>query len=155
MPFAGRPMATFFYPSSQVPPGGSTVYMRASSGRGAREQHDLLEVCVMTLQIGSTAPDFEADTTEGHIKFHEWLAGSWGVLFSHPKDFTPVCATELGTVARIKPEFDKRGVKVIALSVDPVDSHKRWIGDIEDTQKITMNFPIIGDTDSKVSNLYG
>jgi thioredoxin-dependent peroxiredoxin len=109
----------------------------------------------MSVQLGSTAPDFSADTTDGPIKFHEWIGNSWAVLFSHPKDFTPVCTTELGYVARIKPEFDKRGVKVIALSVDPVDSHKKWIGDIEDTQKTKMNFPIIGDTDSKVSNLYG
>jgi alkyl hydroperoxide reductase subunit AhpC len=109
----------------------------------------------MSVQLGSTAPDFSAETSEGPIKFHEWLGGSWGVLFSHPKDFTPVCTTELGTVARIKPEFDKRGVKVIALSVDPVDSHKKWIGDIEETQSVKMNFPIIADTDSKVSNLYG
>jgi thioredoxin-dependent peroxiredoxin len=109
----------------------------------------------MSVQLGSTAPDFSADTTEGPIKFHEWIGNSWAVLFSHPKDFTPVCTTELGYVARIKPEFDKRGVKVIALSVDPVDSHKKWIGDIEETQSIKMNFPIIGDTDSKVSNLYG
>jgi alkyl hydroperoxide reductase subunit AhpC len=109
----------------------------------------------MSVQLGSTAPDFSIDTTEGPIKFHEWLGSSWGVLFSHPKDFTPVCTTELGYVARIKPEFDKRGVKVIALSVDPVDSHKKWIADIEDTQSTKMNFPIIGDVDSKVSNLYG
>jgi thioredoxin-dependent peroxiredoxin len=109
----------------------------------------------MSVQLGSIAPDFSADTTEGPIKFHEWIGNSWAVLFSHPKDFTPVCTTELGYVAKIKPEFDKRGVKVIALSVDPVDSHKKWISDIEDTQKITMNFPIIGDVDSKVSNLYG
>jgi alkyl hydroperoxide reductase subunit AhpC len=109
----------------------------------------------MSVQLGSTAPDFSADTTEGPIKFHEWMGNSWSVLFSHPKDFTPVCTTELGYVAKIKPEFDKRGVKVIALSVDPVDSHKKWIGDIEETQKTKMNFPIIGDTDSKVSNLYG
>jgi alkyl hydroperoxide reductase subunit AhpC len=109
----------------------------------------------MSVQLGSTAPDFSIDTTEGPIKFHEWLGNSWGVLFSHPKDFTPVCTTELGYVARIKPEFDKRGVKVIALSVDPVDSHKKWIADIEDTQSTKMNFPIIGDVDSKVSNLYG
>ncbi len=109
----------------------------------------------MSVQLGSTAPDFAVDTTEGPIKFHEWIGNSWAVLFSHPKDFTPVCTTELGYVAKIKPEFDKRGVKVIALSVDPVDSHKKWIGDIEDTQKTKMNFPIIGDTDSKVSNLYG
>ena len=109
----------------------------------------------MSVQLGSTAPDFSADTTEGPIKFHDWIGQSWAVLFSHPKDFTPVCTTELGYVAKIKPEFDKRGVKVIALSVDPVDSHKRWIGDIEETQKTKMNYPIIGDTDSKVSNLYG
>jgi len=109
----------------------------------------------MSVQLGSTAPDFSADTTEGPIKFHEWIGNSWAVLFSHPKDFTPVCTTELGYVAKIKPEFDKRGVKVIALSVDPVDSHKKWIGDIEDTQKTKVNYPIIGDTDSKVSNLYG
>jgi thioredoxin-dependent peroxiredoxin len=109
----------------------------------------------MSVQLGSIAPDFSADTTEGPIKFHEWIGSSWAVLFSHPKDFTPVCTTELGYVAKIKPEFDKRGVKVIALSVDPVDSHKKWIGDIEETQKIKMNFPIIGDTDAKVSNLYG
>jgi thioredoxin-dependent peroxiredoxin len=109
----------------------------------------------MSIQLGSTAPDFSVDTTEGPIKFHEWIGNSWAVLFSHPKDFTPVCTTELGYVAKIKPEFDKRGVKVIALSVDPVESHKKWIGDIEDTQKTKMNFPIIGDTDSKVSNLYG
>ena len=109
----------------------------------------------MSVQLGSTAPDFSADTTEGPIKFHDWIGKSWAVLFSHPKDFTPVCTTELGYVAKIKPEFDKRGVKVIALSVDPVDSHKRWIGDIEETQKTKMNYPIIGDTDSKVSTLYG
>ena len=109
----------------------------------------------MSVQLGSVAPDFSAETTEGPIKFHEWIGNSWAVLFSHPKDFTPVCTTELGYVARIKPEFDKRGVKVIALSVDPVDSHKRWIGDIEETQSIKMNFPIIADVDSKVANLYG
>lgn len=109
----------------------------------------------MSVQLGSTAPDFSADTTDGPIKFHQWVGNSWAVLFSHPKDFTPVCTTELGYVSKIKPEFDKRGVRVIALSVDPVDSHKKWIGDIEDTQKTKMNFPIIGDTDAKVSNLYG
>jgi alkyl hydroperoxide reductase subunit AhpC len=109
----------------------------------------------MSVQLGSTAPDFSAETTEGPVKFHDWIGSSWAVLFSHPKDFTPVCTTELGYVAKIKPEFDKRGVKVIALSVDPVDSHKKWIGDIEETQQTKMNFPIIGDTDAKVSNLYG
>ncbi|MDB4965356.1 MAG: putative peroxiredoxin, partial [Myxococcales bacterium] len=109
----------------------------------------------MSVQLGSTAPDFSIDTTEGPIKFHEWLGTSWGVLFSHPKDFTPVCTTELGYVAKIKPQFDKRGVKVIALSVDSVESHKKWLSDIEETQSTKMNFPIIGDVDSKVSNLYG
>jgi thioredoxin-dependent peroxiredoxin len=101
------------------------------------------------------APDFEADTTLGKIKFHEWLGTSWGVLFSHPKDFTPVCTTELGYVAKIKPEFDKRGVKVIGLSVDPVDSHERWEKDIEETQGHQVNFPMIADPDRKVSTLYG
>src|ERR1700694_2906503 len=107
------------------------------------------------VQLGSIAPDFTQESTDGTIKFHEWIGNQWAVLFSHPKDFTPVCTTELGYVAKIKPEFDKRGVKVIALSVDPVDSHKKWIRDIAGTQKTKMNFPIIGDVDSKVSNLYG
>src|ERR1700756_3143947 len=109
----------------------------------------------MGLQIGDTAPDFEADTTEGRINFHDWIGSSWAVLFSHPKDFTPVCTTELGYVARIKPEFDKRNVKVIALSVDPVESHKKWFGDIEETQSTKMNFPVLADSDRKVSDLYG
>jgi alkyl hydroperoxide reductase subunit AhpC len=109
----------------------------------------------MSVQLGSTAPDFTAETTEGTVQFHQWIGDKWAVLFSHPKDFTPVCTTELGYVSKIKPEFEKRGVKVIALSVDPVDSHKRWIGDIEETQGCTMNFPIIADVDAKVSNLYG
>jgi alkyl hydroperoxide reductase subunit AhpC len=108
----------------------------------------------MGVQLGSVAPDFTQESTEGTIKFHEWIGNKWAVLFSHPKDFTPVCTTELGYVAKIKPEFEKRNVKVIALSVDPVDSHKRWIGDIEETQKAKMNFPILGDEDRKVSNLY-
>ncbi len=109
----------------------------------------------MSVQLGNTAPDFTADTTEGKISFHQWLGNSWGVLFSHPKDFTPVCTTELGYVSKIKPEFDKRGVKVIALSVDPVDSHKKWLPDIEETQGCTMNYPIIADPDAKVANAYG
>src|SRR6266436_3114682 len=109
----------------------------------------------MSVQLGDTAPDFTQESTEGTIKFHEWLGDKWGVLFSHPKDFTPVCTTELGAVAKIKPEFEKRNTKVIAVSVDPVDSHKKWIGDIEDTQHVKMNFPILGDADRKVSNLYG
>jgi alkyl hydroperoxide reductase subunit AhpC len=109
----------------------------------------------MTLQIGETAPDFEADTTEGRIRFHEWLGDSWGVLFSHPKDFTPVCTTELGTVARLKPEFDRRNVKVIGLSVDPVADHARWADDIRETQGFAPNYPLIGDPDLKVAKLYG
>jgi alkyl hydroperoxide reductase subunit AhpC len=109
----------------------------------------------MALQLGDEAPDFEADTTEGRIRFHEWLGDSWGVLFSHPKDFTPVCTTELGYTAKLKPEFDKRNVKVIGLSVDSVSDHNEWIKDIEETQNVKMNFPMIGDPDKKVSELYG
>lgn len=109
----------------------------------------------MTIQLGDTAPDFSADTTEGPIQFHQWLGNSWGVLFSHPKDFTPVCTTELGEVARLKPEFDKRNTKVIGLSVDPMDSHKAWVGDIKETQGHALNFPLIADADRKISNLYG
>ena len=107
------------------------------------------------LAIGEDAPDFEVETTEGRIRFHDWLGSSWGVLFSHPKDFTPVCTTELGTVARIKPEFDKRDVKVIGLSADPVDRHESWARDIEETQGHAPNFPVIGDTELVVSKLYG
>src|SRR6266566_9394143 len=109
----------------------------------------------MALQIGDVAPDFDAETTEGRIRFHEWLGGSWGVLFSHPKDFTPVCTTELGAVARLKPEFDKRNTKVIGVSVDPVDSHKKWIKDIEEVGNVKMNYPLIGDPDRTVADLYG
>jgi alkyl hydroperoxide reductase subunit AhpC len=108
----------------------------------------------MALRLGDTAPDFTAPTTEGEITFHEWLGDSWGVLFSHPKDFTPVCTTELGYVAAIKPEFDKRGVKVIGLSVDPVESHVEWEKDIAETQGTAVNFPMIGDPDRKVADLY-
>jgi alkyl hydroperoxide reductase subunit AhpC len=109
----------------------------------------------MALALGDTAPDFEADTTQGKIKFHEWLGNSWAVLFSHPKDFTPICTTELGYMARIKPEFDKRGVKIIGLSVDPVDNHVKWAEDIKETQGFAPNYPMIGDTDLKVAKLYG
>lgn len=108
----------------------------------------------MSLRIGDTAPDFEAQTTEGPIKFHDWLGSSWGVLFSHPKDFTPVCTTELGIASKLKSEFEKRNVKLIAVSVDDVKSHNGWIGDIEETQRTKMNFPILGDADKKVSTLY-
>ena len=109
----------------------------------------------MTLQLGETAPDFEAETTQGKIRFHEWLGDSWAVLFSHPKDFTPVCTTELGYMAKIKPEFDRRGVKIIGLSVDPVDRHAKWAEDIKETQGFAPNYPMIGDTDLKISKLYG
>ena len=109
----------------------------------------------MTLQLGDTAPDFEAETTEGRISFHDWLGDSWGVLFSHPKDFTPVCTTELGYMAKIKPDFDRRNVKVIGLSVDPVDKHSDWAKDIEETQGHAPNYPMIGDADFNVSKLYG
>jgi alkyl hydroperoxide reductase subunit AhpC len=109
----------------------------------------------MALQIGDTAPDFEAQTTEGPISFHEWIGDSWAVLFSHPKDFTPVCTTELGYMAKIKPQFDERGVKVIGLSVDPVDRHEGWAKDIEETQGAAPNYPIIGDADFSVSKAYG
>jgi thioredoxin-dependent peroxiredoxin len=109
----------------------------------------------MALQIGQTAPDFEADTTEGRIKFHDWIGDSWAVLFSHPRDFTPVCTTELGYMAKIKPDFDSRNVKIIGLSVDPLDNHEKWAADIEETQGYAPNYPIIGDSDFKVSKLYG
>jgi thioredoxin-dependent peroxiredoxin len=109
----------------------------------------------MALQIGQTAPDFEAETTEGRIKFHDWIGDSWAVLFSHPRDFTPVCTTELGYMAKIKPDFDSRNVKIIGLSVDPLDNHEKWAADIEETQGYAPNYPIIGDSDFKVSKLYG
>jgi alkyl hydroperoxide reductase subunit AhpC len=109
----------------------------------------------VSIQIGETAPDFEAQTTEGPISFHDWIGDSWAVLFSHPKDFTPVCTTELGYMAKIKPEFDKRNVKIIGLSVDPTDNHQKWAKDIEETQGAAPNYPIIGDDDYQVSKLYG
>jgi alkyl hydroperoxide reductase subunit AhpC len=109
----------------------------------------------MTLALGATAPDFEAETTEGPIHFHEWLGDSWAVLFSHPKDFTPVCTTELGYMAKIKPEFDRRGVKIIGLSVDRADKHEQWAKDIEETQGTAPNYPIIADNEFKVAKLYG
>ena len=108
----------------------------------------------MALLLGDTAPDFEIDTTDGPIKFHDWIGDEWTIFFSHPADFTPVCTTELGYTAKLKDEFAKRGAKAIALSVDPVEDHKSWIGDIEETQGVTMNFPIIADVNREVSNLY-
>jgi alkyl hydroperoxide reductase subunit AhpC len=110
---------------------------------------------IMNLSLGDIAPDFEAKTTEGPIRFHEWMGDSWTVLFSHPKDFTPVCTTELGYMAHIKPEFDRRGVKVIALSVDPLERHSKWADDIRETQGTAPNYPVIGDDDFNVSKLYG
>jgi thioredoxin-dependent peroxiredoxin len=112
-------------------------------------------ITTMALQLGDTVPDFTQDTSEGTINFHEWAGNSWVVLFSHPADYTPVCTTELGTVAKLKSEFDKRNVKVLALSVDNADSHRGWIGDINETQNTTVNYPIIADGDRKVSDLYG
>ena len=109
----------------------------------------------MSLQIGDTAPDFEAETTHGPIKFHQWIGDGWAVFFSHPKDFTPVCTTELGYVAKLKPEFDRRGVKLIGLSVDPVENHAKWAVDIKETQGVAPNYPMIGDTDLRISKLYG
>jgi alkyl hydroperoxide reductase subunit AhpC len=109
----------------------------------------------MALQLGDTAPDFEAETTEGPIRFHEWIGDSWAVLFSHPRDFTPVCTTELGTMAKLKPQFDERGVKIIGLSVDPLDNHEKWAADIAETQGQAPNYPLIGDTDFAVSKAYG
>jgi thioredoxin-dependent peroxiredoxin len=108
----------------------------------------------MSIRLGDLAPDFKAETTEGTIQFHQWLGNSWGVLFSHPADFTPVCTTELGAVAKLRAEFDKRNVKVVALSADPLDSHTKWIGDINETQKTEVNFPLIADPEFKVANLY-
>ncbi len=107
------------------------------------------------LQINETAPDFTAETTEGTIHFHEWIGDGWAILFSHPKDFTPVCTTELGTMAKLKPEFDKRGVKIMGLSVDPVDDHRRWSKDIEETMGAAPNYPMVGDKDLKIAKLYG
>ena len=109
----------------------------------------------MTIRLGDTAPDFTAETTEGTIEFHQWLGDGWGILFSHPKDYTPVCTTELGRVANLKGEFEKRNVKVIAVSVDPLESHKGWIKDINETQSCTMNYPIIADPDRNVATIYG
>jgi thioredoxin-dependent peroxiredoxin len=109
----------------------------------------------MAFQLGDQAPDFEAETTEGRIRFHDWMGNSWAVLFSHPKDFTPVCTTELGYMASIKPQFDKRGVKIIGLSVDPVTSHAKWSKDIEDTQGTAPNYPMIGDTDLSIAKAWG
>src|SRR6187455_2328439 len=118
--------------------------------KSSDEHESLREERAMSLTIGDTAPDFEADTTEGRIQFYDWMGDSWAVLFSHPRDFTPVCTTELGYMAKIKPEFDKRGVKIIGLSVDPVDRHAGWAADIKETQGFEPNYPMIGDVDYNV-----
>src|SRR5262245_60884469 len=133
-------------PSAPIDPPGATGY---------RSAPDIRKEAVMSVTIGSIAPDFTQESTEGTIKFHEWIGNKWCVLFSHPKDFTPVCTTELGAVAKLKGEFDKRGVKVLGLSVDPVTNHDKWAADILETQGMGPNFPMIGDTDLKVSKLYG
>jgi alkyl hydroperoxide reductase subunit AhpC len=125
--------------------------MRTISEHGVPQEEDE----TMALQIGDTAPDFEAETTEGRIRFHEWIGDSWAVLFSHPKDFTPVCTTELGYMASIKPEFDRRGVRIVGLSVDPIDRHAEWARDIEETQGTAPNYPIIGDPDFSISKAWG
>src|SRR6202158_1979099 len=117
--------------------------------------HTQLWRSAMALQINDVAPDFEADTTEGHIRFHEWIGDSWCVMFSHPKDFTPVCTTELGYMARLKPEFDKRNTKIIGLSVDAVTNHSKWAADIKETQGYAPNYPVIGDPDLRIAKLYG
>src|SRR5262245_38289138 len=127
----------------------------AIRGRGGCWHDGGWTMPMQTLVIGDDAPDFEADTTEGRIRFHEWLGSGWGVLFSHPKDFTPVCTTELGTMARLKPEFDKRNVKIIGLSVDPVESHNGWSKDIAETQGHAPNYPMIGDPELKIAKAYG
>jgi len=118
-------------------------------------RQDFQRGALMTLAIGDTAPDFQANTTEGPIRFHDWIGNSWAVLFSHPKDFTPICTTELGYMAKIKPEFDKRGVKIIGLSVDPVENHVKWATDIKETQGHAPNYPMIGDTDLSISKAWG
>jgi alkyl hydroperoxide reductase subunit AhpC len=136
----------------------ASIYMFAQAAAFPRRRFIdtvVQEATEMALALGDTAPDFEAETTQGKIKFHEWIGDSWAVLFSHPKDFTPICTTELGYMARIKPEFDKRGVKIIGLSVDPVTNHAKWADDIKETQGFAPNYPMIGDTDLKVAKLYG
>src|SRR6195256_1901312 len=136
------------------PPSGKSLYNRAGLPT-IRVTTAERRNAPMTLQLGDTAPDFEANTTEGRIKFHDWIGDSWAVLFSHPKDFTPVCTTELGYMAQAKPEFDARNVKIIGLSVDALDNHEAWAKDIEETQGAAPNYPIISDSDYNVSKLYG
>jgi alkyl hydroperoxide reductase subunit AhpC len=142
-----------------VEPAAATVGLRPTEAASKHKERSMSETDTGTrvnaLQLGDTAPDFTAETTEGTLDFHAWLGDDWGVLFSHPKDFTPVCTTELGEVARIKPEFDRRGIKIIGLSVDPLDSHVRWSADIAETQGNAPNFPLIADPDRRIADLYG
>jgi alkyl hydroperoxide reductase subunit AhpC len=139
-----------------VSPGHGFADRRISQDVGAKNDRQANSRRIdMTLQIGDIAPDFEAETTQGPIKFHDWIGDGWAVFFSHPKDFTPVCTTELGYVAKLKSEFDRRNVKVIGLSVDPVENHAKWAVDIEETQGVAPNYPMIGDTDLRISKLYG
>src|SRR5205807_10633029 len=144
------------YPAEQR--GGAGAVERCVPRRRRRQERragDTEQGRTMALSIGDTAPEFEADTTEGKIKFHDWIGDSWAVLFSHPKDFTPVCTTELGYMANAKPEFDRRNTKIIGLSVDALDKHEEWAKDIEETQGAAPNYPIISDDDYNVSKLYG
>jgi thioredoxin-dependent peroxiredoxin len=154
----GRP-SSIFPVCSNLPPLASiraNDYMAATdAAHRAGTVRILARRSAMALAINDTAPDFEADTTEGRIRFHQWLGDSWGILFSHPKDFTPICTTELGYMARIKPEFDKRGVKIIGISVDPVDSHAKWANDIRETQGFAPDFPMIGDPDLSIAKAWG
>src|ERR1700694_6059081 len=145
----GRPSRRGSFWTRGVTPNRCTIV----AGRGSIKLNQ--GGIAMTLQINDVAPDFETDTTQGPIRFHEWIGDSWCVLFSHPKDFTPVCTTELGYMAKLKPEFDKRNTKIIGLSVDPVDSHAKWANDIKETQGFAPNYPLIGDTDLRISKLYG
>src|SRR3954471_4501939 len=135
---------------------GRSPFYASPANRVPNKLHQTLiqKEDTMALQLGDIAPDFEQDSTEGRIKFHEYLGNGWGILFTHPKDFTPVCTTELGEVARLKPEFDKRNTKVVGLSVDPLSDHAGWTKDIEETQSVKMNFPLVADPDRKIANAY-
>src|SRR5262249_9053071 len=152
----GKPRDKGGYGWAGVAGGCGRCYgLGAAAAHAPRAQPSCCRRCQMSLRIGDTAPDFDAETTDGRIKFHDWIGSSWAVLFSHPKDFTPVCTTELGYMAKIKPEFDQRNVKIIGISVDPVDRHAKWADDIKETQGHAPNYPMIGDPDLKVSKLYG
>jgi alkyl hydroperoxide reductase subunit AhpC len=155
MPLPSPAAVDDYIPGVRCPAGAARAKSIAKFTRHHPVRMSVCQEASMALAINDTAPDFEAQTTEGKIKFHDWIGDKWAVLFSHPKDFTPVCTTELGYMAKIKPEFDKRGVKIIGLSVDPVDRHAGWAADIKETQGFAPNYPMIGDTDYNVSKLYG